>query len=117
MKLNRSAAHLARADTRFWVVRPRVSIGGVSGIDTLLSGAYIGLDKGKSRLPTYAFTGLENPPPVVSDVPGRLFTIDADDLGSLESGSPVYYRKVQVGKVTAFALRSDGKRRALKRIY
>ncbi|MGG7447562.1 intermembrane transport protein PqiB [Kosakonia oryzendophytica] len=109
VKLNRSAAHLARADTRFWVVRPRVSIGGVSGIDTLLSGAYIGLDKGKSRLPNYAFTGLENPPPVVSDVPGRLFTIDADDLGSLESGSPVYYRKVQVGKVTAFALRSDGK--------
>ncbi len=109
VKLNHSAADLARVDTRFWVVRPRVGMSGVSGIDTLLSGAYIDVDKGKNPLPRSEFIGLENPPPVISDTPGSQFVVDADDLGSLDSGSPVYYRKVQVGKVSSWYLRSDGK--------
>ncbi|UDJ83502.1 PqiB family protein [Kosakonia oryzae] len=109
VKLKRSAADLARFDSRFWVVRPRVGMSGVSGIDTLISGAYIDVDKGKNPQPRSEFIGLENPPPVIGDTPGSQFIVDAEDLGSLDSGSPVYYRKVQVGKVTSWYLRSDGK--------
>lgn len=89
VKLNRSAADLARVDSRFWVVRPRVGMSGVSGIDTLISGAYIDVDKGKNPQPRSEFVGLENPPPVISDTPGSQFIVDAEDLGSLDSGSPV----------------------------
>src|SRR3954452_16128206 len=67
--------------TRWWVVRPRVGASGVSGLGTLISGAYIGLDPGQGER-TLSFTGLEEPPPMTSDVPGRRFALHADGLGS-----------------------------------
>ncbi|MBB6242516.1 MlaD family protein [Rhodanobacter sp. MP1X3] len=104
-----SAESLARADTRFWVVRPRIGLNGVSGIDTLLSGAYIGVDKGKSSQSNKAFAGLETPPTVINGAPGRSFVLHTDDLGSLYIGSPVYYRRIQVGHVAYSQLDPDGK--------
>src|SRR3954454_2123748 len=83
---------------RWWVVRPRVGASGVSGLGTLISGAYIGLDPGRGRR-TLSFTGLEEPPPIASDVPGRRFALHADSLGSVDQGSPVYYRGLRVGQV------------------
>jgi paraquat-inducible protein B len=68
--LDKSVKHFAQADTRFWVVRPRIGAGGVSGIDTVLSGAYIGVDTGKSTAPRKEFVGLENPPTVIAGTPG-----------------------------------------------
>ncbi|ANJ93680.1 intermembrane transport protein PqiB [Serratia plymuthica] len=109
VSLNESAANLARADTRFWVVRPRVGIGGVTGIDTLLSGAYIGVDKGSSARTRSAFTGLESPPAIINDMPGSRFVVQTDDLGSLDIGSPVYYRRVPVGRIASYRLNADGK--------
>lgn len=109
VQLTKSAENLARADTRFWVVRPRVGVSGVSGIDTLLSGAYIGVDRGESSNTRTEFTGLEIPPAIISDTPGSQFIIAADDLGSLDIGSPVYYRRVQVGRIASYQLRKDGK--------
>lgn len=109
VRLSQNAGHLASSGSRFWVVRPRVGLNGVSGIDTLLSGAYIGVDRGTATTRLDQFTGLENPPAVISDTPGRQYVIDADDLGSLDIGSPVYYRRVQVGRVVSFHLREDGK--------
>lgn len=109
VSLNESAANLARADTRFWVVRPRVGIGGVTGIDTLLSGAYIGVDKGSSARTRSAFTGLESPPAIINDMPGSRFVMQTDDLGSLDIGSPVYYRRVPVGRIASYQLNADGK--------
>ncbi|PYD37017.1 MCE family protein [Serratia plymuthica] len=109
VSLNGSAANLARADTRFWVVRPRVGIGGVTGIDTLLSGAYIGVDKGSSARTRSAFTGLESPPAIINDMPGSRFVVQTDDLGSLDIGSPVYYRRVPVGRIASYQLNADGK--------
>ena len=109
VSLNESAANLARADTRFWVVRPRVGIGGVTGIDTLLSGAYIGVDKGSSARTRSAFTGLESPPAIINDMPGSRFVVQTDDLGSLDIGSPVYYRRVPVGRIASYQLNADGK--------
>jgi len=107
--LEKSAAGFATRDSRFWVVRPRIGLGGVSGIDTLLSGAFIGADVGDSDEPKYEFTGLENPPPVNHGAPGRSFVLHADDLGSLDIGSPVYYRRIQVGRVVSYELDKDGK--------
>ena len=107
--LDKSAEGFARADTRFWVVRPRIGLGGVSGVDTLLSGAFIGADVGTSKEPRYDFKGLENPPAVTHGAPGKSFVLHADDLGSLDIGSPLYFRRIQVGRVASYDLDKDGK--------
>lgn len=109
VQLAKSAQNLTRSDTRFWVVRPRIGVSGVSGIDTLLSGAYIGVDRGTSSTSRAEFTGLEVAPAIISDTPGSQYIIEADDLGSLDVGSPVYYRRVQVGRIASYQLRKDGK--------
>lgn len=109
VSLMKNAENLAKADTRFWVVRPRVGIGGISGIDTLLSGAYISLDTGTSEKSGTRFAGLESPPTVINGMPGKQFEVVADDLGSLDIGSAVYYRRIPVGRVSSYALRPDGK--------
>lgn len=108
VELQKSAAAFAREDSRFWVVRPRIGAGGVSGIETVLSGSYIGVDAGHSQKSRSEFVGLETPPTVVSDVPGKTFLLHADDLGSLEIGSPVYYRHITVGQVAGYHLDDDG---------
>lgn len=72
-------------DTRFWVVRPRIAGGQISGVTTLLSGAYIAMDVGKSDKPRREFVGLEVPPIVTGDLPGRQFMLEAKDLGSWTS--------------------------------
>jgi paraquat-inducible protein B len=107
--LEKSAESFASKDTRFWVVRPRIGLGGVSGIDTLLSGAFIGADVGNSNEYEDEFQGLEAPPSVNHGAPGRSFTLHSDDLGSLDIGSPVYYRRIQVGRVASYQLDKDGK--------
>ena len=107
--LEKSAAGFATKGTRYWVVRPRIGLGGVSGIDTLLSGAFIGADVGDSSEPEDDFKGLETPPPVNHGAPGRSYTLHSDDLGSLDLGSPVYFRHIQVGRVVSYQLDPDGK--------
>ena len=104
VRLDRSAAGLAVKDTQFWVVRPRVGAGGISGLGTLLSGAYIGTDAGESTEPRDSFVGLEGPPFVLRGEPGSVFVLRADDLGSLEVGSPVLYRRIRVGRVVGYTL-------------
>ena len=79
------------------------------GCGTLLSGGYIGMDIGKSRETRRDFVGLEVAPIVTGDEPGRQFMLRADDLGSTDVGSPVYFRRVTVGQVVATALDKDGK--------
>lgn len=108
VELTRRAAALAVQDTRFWVVRPRVDWGGVSGLSTLLSGAYIGVDIGTSKERRTHFVGLENPPSITHDQHGKKFALRTDNLGSLSIGSPVYYREIQVGRVAADKLDDDG---------
>jgi paraquat-inducible protein B len=107
--LEKSAESFATQGTRYWVVRPRIGLGGVSGIDTLLSGAFIGVDVGDSNAPADEFKGLETPPAVNHGAPGRSFVLHSEDLGSLDIGSPVYYRRIQVGRVVSYLLDSDGK--------
>jgi len=104
VKLDKSAEQLAVEDTRFWAVRPRVGLAGVSGLGTLFSGTYIGVDAGVSNAEQSLFTGLEAPPPRLRDEPGRSFVLKARDLGSLDVGSPVYYRRTKVGRVVSYTL-------------
>jgi paraquat-inducible protein B len=108
VKLAKRAASFTREDSKFWVVRPRVGAGGVSGIDTLLSGAFIGADSGTSDTTRKDFIGLENPPPITYGEPGKRFTLHTKDLASLDIGSPLYYRKIPVGQVVGYALDKDG---------
>ena len=107
--LDKSVARLAVEDTRFWVVRPRIGTAGVSGLATLLSGAYIGLDAGVSEAARSEFTGLDLPPFILRGEPGRSFVLRADDIGSLDVGSPVYHRRIRVGRVVGYTLQADGK--------
>ncbi|QDX97041.1 MCE family protein [Pectobacterium carotovorum subsp. carotovorum] len=114
-RINKNTAYLANKESRFWVVRPRFGIAGPSGLGTLLSGAYIGVDAGKTQdSPRTDFIGLEVPPAVTNDRTGKRFVIYADTLGSLDIGSPVYYRKVQVGRVASYQLEPGGQRVALE---
>ncbi|WP_374627566.1 intermembrane transport protein PqiB [Pandoraea sp.] len=107
--LTQNAKRFAVKDSRWWVVRPRVAGGSVSGLSTLLSGAYIGADAGKSKDSASHYVGLETPPVVSTGQPGKPFVLHAADIGSLDIGSPVYYRRIQVGQVEAFSLDPDGK--------
>ena len=107
--LEKSAEAFATADARYWVVRPRISLGGVSGVSTLLSGAFIGADVGRSRQTKRKFEGLETPPAVLHDTLGKSFSLHSEDLGSLDIGSPVYYRRIAVGQVASYRLDADGK--------
>lgn len=109
IKLAKQAESFTREDSQFWVVRPRIGAGGVSGIDTLLSGDYIGADIGQANARSKNFKGLENPPPITYGEPGKRFMLNTPDLGSLDIGSPVYYRKIPVGQVVAYTLDADGK--------
>lgn len=109
IKLAKQAENFTREDSQFWVVRPRIGAGGVSGIDTLLSGDYIGADIGQADGRAKNFKGLENPPAITYGEPGKRFTLHTQDLGSLDIGSPIYYRKIPVGQVVAYALDPDGK--------
>ncbi|MCD4506530.1 intermembrane transport protein PqiB [Chromobacterium piscinae] len=107
-QLSKEAADYLAEDSRFWVVRPRVSGGGVSGLGTVLSGSYIGMDIGKSEARKTDFVGLETPPIINADLPGQTFTLRADNLGSLNTGSPVYFRRVPVGQVVGYELDPKG---------
>jgi paraquat-inducible protein B len=106
--IHRNASSYLVDDTRFWVVRPRVSGAGVSGLATLVSGAYISVDIGHSAVNRDHFVGLEIPPIVTADLPGREFILHADDLGSLDVGSAVFYRHITAGQVVGYVLDPGG---------
>ena len=108
-KIAKSSEALMVEDAKFWIVRPRVSLSGVSGLSTLLSGNYIGFEGGASKSTARHFTGLEVPPIITGGMPGRQYVLLASDLGSLGIGSPVYYRRLAVGQVVAYDLALDGK--------
>ncbi len=95
-------------ETRFWVVRAQVSAGGVTGLETVFSGAYIAVDPSNKGQSAREFDGLEKPPVVTSDKPGKYFNLRAEELGSVEVGSPVYYRWLQVGRVAGYELSETG---------
>jgi paraquat-inducible protein B len=94
--------------TRFWVVRARVAAGQVTGLGTLLSGAYIGIEPGIGGKAMRHFEGLEKQPMVTSETKGRQYLLAASRLGSLNPGSPIYFRQINVGQVMDYQLDPGG---------
>jgi len=94
--------------TRFWVVRARVAAGEVSGLSTLLSGVYIGMDPSEAGKKKRHFRGLDVQPVITADTKGRSFLLKAKSLGSLETGSPVYFRQIRAGRVADYKLDPGG---------
>lgn len=104
----RVAPHL-RTDTRFWLVKPSVSLAGITGLDTLVSGNYITASPGVSGESARNFIALDDVPPMAQTTPGLHITLKAERLGSLNRDSPVFYKQIQVGRVRSYALAEDNK--------
>jgi paraquat-inducible protein B len=94
--------------TEFWLVEPRVSLRGITGLSTLLKGDYINMrakqgDGKRAR----RFKALAKPPAIPDSAPGLHLTLISEDLGSISSGTPVLYKKEQVGDVQSYKLSDD----------
>ncbi len=108
--MNQAAAHTLTGDARFWVVRPRLTAGSISGLDTVLSGSYIELDPGVGHgARKTSFVGLDNPATVRSGEAGVAVTLTAERIGSVQPGTPLFYRDIPAGEVASFKLGDEGK--------
>jgi len=105
-KLERHIEPHLRENTKFWVVEPQFGLAGVSGLDTLIAGHYIGVEFGEGK-PTRTFTGQAHAPNISADTPGRHFMLRADSAGSLSDGTPIYFRDIKVGRIVEVNLAQD----------
>jgi len=96
-------------NAHFWVVKAKIGLGEISGLQTLLSGAYIAFEPGDEHAKSErSFTALNVPPPVSARSLGTRFQLHSRSLASLKSGSPIYYRQIKVGEVSGYQLAEDG---------
>jgi paraquat-inducible protein B len=96
-------------DTFFWVVKPEVSAGRISGLDTLFGGSYLGMRKGSSTSFASRFEGLDDQPPVDNTNPGLHISLETDTLYSLQRGSNIYTKNLQIGYIEDYTLQKNGK--------
>src|SRR3990172_9930242 len=106
VQFNQGTENFFRRNTRFWVVRPQLSLRGVSGLSTLVSGSYVEIEPGPGAAQSH-FVGLEEKPVVSADEVGTRIVLIADELGSVDSGSPIYYQGIKVGEVLGYELGND----------
>lgn len=106
-QLRQDFAAFLTENTRFWVERPRITASQVTGLETLLSGAYIAMDPVAEGHATRSFEGLAEPPLFTTAEAGTRFVLRAPSLRSLNIGSPVYFRQIQVGQVIGYQLAQD----------
>lgn len=106
IRLDESATRMARDGAEYWVVRPSIGIGGISGLETLVSGSYIGVVPGKGSAKK-DFVAVGQPPMATTRIPGLQLKLRSSGLASLEIGSPIAFRQIQVGEVTGYELRED----------
>ena len=107
-EMDKNAEHHLTLGAKFWVVRPRISATNITGLDTLVSGSYIEFEPGSGKV-AMEFTGLEQPPVIKLDEPGREFVLKSETLGSLGAGSAIYYREIQVGNILGYKMAEDNK--------
>lgn len=107
VKMDKSVINHLVDDTLFWVVRPELSASSIHGLDTILSGSYISVQIGTSTTPRREFAGLASTPPVSLDTPGLHLKIKAEVLGSIQEGTGIYYRNIQIGEVQKYQLQGD----------
>jgi paraquat-inducible protein B len=96
-------------DTKFWVVRAQISGASITGLGTLISGAYIGSEIGQSKESERHFVAEEDAPMETGGIHGRFFKLTTPQLGSLTKGTPLFYRRLQAGQVVSYELNPDGK--------
>lgn len=108
VKMDKGAAPFLRDDTKFWVVKPRIVAGEIQGLDTLTKGAYIAMEPSETGAKRRKFRGLERPPLVTAGDAGSFFRLRADSKGGLGLGSPVFFRQIEVGRVTDVELDESG---------
>jgi paraquat-inducible protein B len=106
LEMSKSSDPHLRSNTQFWLVKPKVSLAGISGIETLVSGNYIAVTPGDGE-PKRSFVALTDEPPLADTEPGLHLTLKADRLGSLNRDSPVFYKQIQVGRVKSYKLMDD----------
>jgi len=99
VRIEKHEAHLLSEDTKFWVVRPRVGKGGISGLNTILSGAFIELSPGTAEQSARSFEGLESPPVTPIGTPGLHVTLDSDGDRALNEGDPILFHGMEVGTI------------------
>ncbi|MBT8132549.1 MAG: intermembrane transport protein PqiB [Gammaproteobacteria bacterium] len=99
VRIEKHEAKLLKEDTVFWVVRPRIGKGGISGLGTLLSGAYIELSPGAAEKSARKFEGLESPPVTPIGTPGLHVTLDSDGDRALHEGDPILFHGMEVGSI------------------
>ncbi len=104
IEINRVAEHGMVEDTKFWLVKPQISAGQISGLETLLTGSYIAVQRGKSKENCTEFKGLLEPPSIPDDAPGLHIKLTANNLGSIQRGTMLYYRNIQIGSVQSYKL-------------
>jgi len=98
-RMNPGTDNLLNDESQLWVVKPTIGRGGVSGLNTLLSGAYIELQPGKGDSGKYFFELLETPPIAPPDAPGVRIFLSSSDAAALAVGDPILYRGYDVGTV------------------
>lgn len=106
VEMNKDVQQYLKSSTRFWLVKPSVTLAGITGLETLVSGNYIAISPGEGE-PARKFKALAEEPPLSDAKPGLHLTIKADRLGSLNRGSPVFYKQIQVGQVKSYLLSED----------
>jgi len=106
--VDKAAEQFLRRDTRFWVVKPRLSLSGVSNLNTLVSGVYIEIEPGRGA-PQKRFVGLEVPPVIKAEVAGTRIVLQTQQLGSIDTGSPIYYQGILAGEILGWELANDRK--------
>jgi len=100
LRIDKEFAHLVREESRFWVARPRIAFSGISGLETIISGSYIGLDPGKRKGGAKKkFVGLESPPITPSSIPGLRLKLKTSEPGPIHLNSLLYFQGSCVGKV------------------
>lgn len=110
VQLSSQSAPMLTNHAKFWVERPRLSGASITGLETLVSGAYIAIDPGPpGGTPETKFQGRDSPPGVRSDEPGSVFALTTGSLGSIAEGSPVFFRNVTVGEVLGYKLPPEGR--------
>ncbi|GAB3370952.1 MlaD family protein [Spongiibacter taiwanensis] len=107
LELDTQITPLIREKTEFWLVKPQISLSGVSGLDTLVAGNYISFKPGDGK-EAQRFTALPEPPPFANNAPGLKLILEADQLGSISLGAPVLYQQIDVGDVEGYQLREKG---------
>ena len=107
LELSRQIEPLIKKNTEFWLVKPQISLSGVSGLDTLVAGNYISFKPGDGEVAQH-FVALNTPPPQTNNLPGIRLVLNAAELGSLSVGAPVLYQQIDVGDIEGYQLSNDG---------